>query len=40
MVFLERVSTSFLKEFEWRFNNNDPKEQLKLLRNWVRQSLK
>ena len=30
----------FLKECEWRFNHSDSREQLKLLRNWVRQSLK
>ncbi len=30
----------FLKECEWRFNHNDSKEQLKLIRHWVRESLK
>ncbi|AJI45359.1 IS1595 family transposase [Francisella tularensis] len=30
----------FLKECEWRFNHSDSKEQLKLIRNWVRETLK
>ena len=30
----------FLKECEWRFNHSDSKEQLKLIRHWVRESLK
>ena len=30
----------FLKECEWRFNHSDSKEQLKLIRKWVRESLK
>lgn len=30
----------FLKEYEWRFNHSDSKEQLKLIRHWVRESLK
>ncbi|HCR86509.1 MAG TPA: IS1595 family transposase, partial [Alphaproteobacteria bacterium] len=25
----------FLKECEWRFNNPDPKSQLKQLKQWV-----
>lgn len=29
----------FLKECEWRFNNSNPKDQLKQLRQWVRQFL-
>jgi len=29
----------FLKECEWRFNNNDPKDQLKQLNQWVKQYL-
>ena len=27
----------FLKECEWRFNNSDPKSQLKQLNQWVRE---
>ncbi|MBK2357489.1 IS1595 family transposase [Francisella hispaniensis] len=30
----------FLKECEWRFNHSDSKEQLRLIRQWVRESLK
>ncbi|AJJ48320.1 putative transposase [Francisella tularensis subsp. novicida] len=30
----------FLKECEWRFNHSDSKEQLKLIRHWVRETLK
>ena len=30
----------FLKECEWRFNHSASKEQLKLIRHWVRESLK
>ncbi|QIW09152.1 IS1595 family transposase [Francisella sp. LA112445] len=30
----------FLKECEWRFNHSDSKEQLKLIKHWVRESLK
>ncbi|MGE4498711.1 MAG: IS1595 family transposase, partial [Hydrogenovibrio sp.] len=29
----------FLKECEWRFNNSDPKEQLKQLNQWVKKEL-
>jgi len=29
----------FLKEPEWRFNNPDPQAQLKILRQWVLDSL-
>ena len=29
----------FLKECEWRFNNNDPELQLKQLKQWVRENL-
>lgn len=29
----------FLKECEWRFNNNNPKDQLKQLNQWVKQYL-
>jgi len=29
----------FLKECEWRFNNNDPKVQLTQLNQWVKQYL-
>ena len=29
----------FLKECEWRFNNSDPKEQLRKLKQWARQYL-
>ena len=29
----------FLKECEWRFNNNDPKLQLEQLKQWVRKHL-
>ncbi|MWY87696.1 IS1595 family transposase, partial [Francisella tularensis] len=25
---------------EWRFNHSDSKEQLKLIRHWVRETLK
>jgi transposase len=28
-----------LKECEWRFNNSDPKEQLKQLNQWVKKEL-
>lgn len=30
----------FLKECEWRFNHSDSKEQLKIIKHWVRESLK
>lgn len=30
----------FLKECEWRFNHSDSKQQLKLIRHWVRETLK
>ncbi|AEI36809.1 Transposase, fragement [Francisella salina] len=30
----------FLRECEWRFNHSDSKEQLKLIRHGVRESLK
>ena len=30
----------FLKECEWRFNHSDSKQQLKLIRKWVRESLR
>lgn len=30
----------FLKECEWRFNHSDSKEQLKIIRHWIRDSLK
>ncbi|OIN83387.1 IS1595 family transposase [Francisella sp. TX07-6608] len=30
----------FLKECEWRFNHSDSKEQLKLIKHWVRETLK
>ena len=30
----------FLKECEWRFNHSDSKEQLKIIKYWVRESLK
>ena len=26
----------YLKECEWRFNNPDPKEQLKQIKQWVK----
>jgi len=29
----------FLKECEWRFNNSDPKVQLKQLNQWVRKEM-
>ena len=29
----------FLKECEWRFNNNDPKRQLEQLKQWVKKQL-
>ncbi|AVC43312.1 IS1595 family transposase [Francisella tularensis subsp. novicida] len=29
-----------LKECEWRFNHSDSKQQLKLIRHWVRETLK
>lgn len=29
----------FLEECEWRFNNNDPKNQLKKLTQWVREDM-
>ena len=29
----------FLKECEWRFNNSDPKDQLKQLKQWVRSEM-
>ena len=29
----------FLKECEWRFNNSDPKSQLKQLKQWAREYL-
>ncbi len=29
----------FLKECEWRFNNSDPKSQLKQLTQWVRENM-
>ena len=29
----------FLKECEWRFNNSDPKTQLKLLNQWVKNNM-
>jgi len=29
----------FLKECEWRFNNPDPKLQLKILKQWVLECL-
>ncbi|ORU89698.1 MAG: transposase, partial [Cycloclasticus sp. symbiont of Poecilosclerida sp. M] len=29
----------FLKECEWRFNNSDPKSQLKQLNQWVKEKL-
>jgi len=29
----------FLKECEWRFNNSDPKSQLKQLNQWVKDKL-
>ncbi|NOQ94401.1 MAG: IS1595 family transposase, partial [Methylophaga sp.] len=29
----------FLKECEWRFNNSDPKLQLKQLNQWVKGEL-
>jgi len=29
----------FLKECEWRFNNSDPKVQLKLLNQWVKREM-
>ena len=29
----------FLKECEWRFNNSDPREQLKQLNQWVKREL-
>ena len=29
----------FLKECEWRFNNSDPKTQLKQLNQWVRKNI-
>ena len=29
----------FLKECEWRFNNSDPREQLKQLKQWAKQTL-
>jgi transposase len=29
----------FLKECEWRFNHPDPKQQLKLLKQWVREKM-
>lgn len=29
----------FLKEFEWRFNNSDPKSQLKQLTQWVKKDI-
>lgn len=30
----------FLKECEWRFNHSDSKEQLKIIKHWVRESFK
>ncbi|EZK38561.1 hypothetical protein P251_03325 [Francisella tularensis subsp. tularensis str. SCHU S4 substr. FTS-634/635] len=29
-----------MKECEWRFNHSASKEQLKLIKRWVRESLK
>ena len=29
----------FLKECEWRFNNSDPKTQLKQLNQWARKNI-
>lgn len=29
----------FLKECEWRFNNSDPKDQLKQLNQWVKKEI-
>ncbi len=29
----------FLKECEWRFNNSDPKEQLRQLNQWVKKEM-
>jgi transposase len=29
----------FLKECEWRFNNSDPKDQLRQLNQWVNEEL-
>ena len=29
----------FLKECKWRFNNSDPKAQLKQLKQWVKQHM-
>ena len=29
----------FLKECEWRFNNSDPKVQLRQLNQWVKEEM-
>lgn len=37
MLHQKTISTYFLKECEWRFNNSDPKSQLNQLNQWVKE---